>query len=48
MRWRALEVLGKLGHQTRNNYGLKSKIDPPFFNELSKIGSDLMMMIYNV
>lgn len=48
MKWKALEVLGKLGNQTRNNYGLKSNIDPPFFSELPKTGSDLLMIIYNV
>ena len=48
MRWKALQFLGKLDNQARNNYGFKSNKFPPSANELSNFESDLLMMIHNV
>ena len=47
MRWKALELLGKLDNQLRNSYGFKSSKCPPLvINELSNF--ELLMMIHNV
>ena len=48
VRWKALQFLGKLDNQARNNYGFKSNNFPPSANELSNFESDLLMMIHNV
>ena len=44
MRWKALEFLGKLDKQVKDNYGFKSTKCPPSGNELSSFESDLLMV----
>ena len=48
MRWKALELLGKIGSNKKETFGFKSHKCPPPVNELAEFESDLLTMIHNI
>ena len=48
MRWKALEFLGKLPPNGKENYGFRSKNCPSVVKEMSKFEEDFITMVKNV
>ena len=48
IRWKALELLGKLGSNERETFGFKSHKCLPPVNELAEFESDLLTMVHNI
>ena len=48
IRWKALEVLGKLESTEKETCGFKSRNCPPIVEEVANFEHDLMMMIRNI
>ena len=48
MRWKALELLGKIGSNEKETFGFKSHKRLPLVNELAEFESDLLTMTHNI
>ena len=48
MRWKALEILGKLHSSDKITYSFKSRNCPPVVQELENFENELLFMIKNI
>ena len=48
IRWKSLQFLGKIEENSKETYGLKSRICPQSVDELNKFEEDLMLIINNI